>query len=392
MTCGVWRVTCSVCFRCCCCRFPHSYADDVNDAAADADAKQAKTILREGCLPPPGLIIGCTNPFFLKLANAWPHLCPALHLPLPPSTSLHSLASAQICKTLISTNSHSFAGFVWATALARSARRCLLRRCFFLQIALTDAFLGAQVTERVSQSKMLGAGGGGGLSTPLFASKAKSVSPNSHPLPAACFYHSQPTFRSFLYALQVIKMPKEVLSSALNSRCSAAVLADAAAATPPPSSPSKLKAPAGAGLGGAAAAVDALPPRPPHMPPCNGGTLLRLHLAQLTSAFLQASASPHHTHPPLASTCGSCNAMLQLLQPFQPYLNTVASPGLPLPVLQCFRPSVFLQALGTNLHITQLLFLMYFFAQALCPDSLHPLFKVRTHPIPHVTCHPTLHP
>ena len=84
--------------------------------------------------------------------------------------------------------------------------------------------------------------------------------------------------------------------------------------------------------------------------------------------------------------------MLQLLQPFQPYLNTVASPGLPLPVLQCFRPSVFLQALGTNLHITQLLFLIYFFAQALCPDSLHPLFKVRTHPIPHVTCHPTLHP
>jgi hypothetical protein len=35
---------------------------------------QAKSILREGCPPPPGLIVGCTNPFFLKLANAWPHL------------------------------------------------------------------------------------------------------------------------------------------------------------------------------------------------------------------------------------------------------------------------------------------------------------------------------
>lgn len=44
---------------------------------------QAKTILKEGQAPPPGLIVGCTNPFFLKLASAWPHLCPAPLL-LPP--------------------------------------------------------------------------------------------------------------------------------------------------------------------------------------------------------------------------------------------------------------------------------------------------------------------
>ncbi len=194
------------------------------------------------------------------------------------------------------------------------------------------------------------------MSTPLFASKAKSVRIISPALPAPCFFPFSAAFTlAFFFILQVIKMSKEVLCSALKSRCSAAVTAEASAATPLPSSPSKLKAPAGAGLGGAAASVDAQPPRSPHIPPCNGGTLLRLHLAQLTSAFLQARASPCHLHPPPATTCGSSNAILRLLQPFQPYMNTVATPGLPLPVLQSFRPSVFQQALETNLRITSLL-------------------------------------
>jgi hypothetical protein len=86
-----------------------------------------------------------------------------------------------------------------------------------------------------------------------------------------------------LLLLQVVKMPKEVLHSAVTSRCSTAV---AAATTQPPPSDSKVSA---SMLGAAAAAAaDGPLPRPPHLPPCSGGTLLRLHLAQLTSAFLQA--------------------------------------------------------------------------------------------------------
>ncbi len=45
--------------------------------ATNNDTPQAKTILREGCPPPPCMIVGCTNPFFLKLASAWPHVCVA---------------------------------------------------------------------------------------------------------------------------------------------------------------------------------------------------------------------------------------------------------------------------------------------------------------------------
>ena len=181
------------------------------------------------------------------------------------------------------------------------------------------------------------------MSTPIFSSKAKAVRPPS------CTRRRSHSL-SFFFAmtvpppptpLQVVKMPKEVLRSAITSRCSAAVVADAAAAAPPPASPSKLKAPAGEGGRGVAPDTTAPPPRPPHMPPCNGGTLLRLHLAQLTSAFLQATAPRSFfvcfcVVPYTPSIC---------LQPFQPYLNAVATPGLPLPVLQPFRPSAFMQVM-----------------------------------------------
>ena len=114
----------------------------------------------------------------------------------------------------------------------------------------------------MSQSKMMG---GGGMSTPIFSSKAKAVRPPS------CTRRRRHSL-SFSFAMtlpppptpwQVVKMPKEVLRSAIASRCSAAVVADAAAAAPPPASPSKLKAPAGEGGRGAAPDTTAPPPRPP---------------------------------------------------------------------------------------------------------------------------------
>jgi len=55
-------------------------------------------------------------------------------------------------------------------------------------------------------------------------------------------------------------------------------------------------------------------------------------------------------------------------------LNAVAAVGLPLPVLQPFRPSAFLQVnepLTMQCNRNHLMF-----AQALCADNLHPQFKV----------------
>lgn len=217
------------------------------------------------------------------------------------------------------------------------------------------------------------------MSTPLFASKTKAVS----------FF---PAFHCFIIPiesllipshLQLIKMSKEVLRSAVSSRCSAAVIADTAAFAPPPASPSKLKATAG----GSAGAADAPPPRPPHLPPCNGGTLLRLHLAQLTSAFLQVRL---YTCP-LRMPCHLFfyYFLMLLLQPFQPYLNTVATPGLPLPVLLPFRPSNFLQVPNSNRNLVKVAtFNFSCFLQSLCADSLHSQFKASAAP-PHP---PTLPP